>query len=114
MFTLVLVFMTVKCLLLIQRRNPLITQAEIPSHFDGSFTFDFHENNFRLAFGVRGFFDHIARDDPNFVRWNVILTTIMDGVRTEQDLEFHKCTQDDYDLFNPIAKQSVYILNELK
>ena len=39
---------------------------------------------FKIAFGVREYNSGSALDDPNFVQWNVILTTSLDSVNVKR------------------------------
>ena len=52
MICLVLVFMTVKFMVLAQRKAPLITNATIPSYYDNSLEWSWAENGYRMAFGI--------------------------------------------------------------
>ena len=111
LITMVILFMSVKGVLLVQRNNPLITQAEIPSFFDSEFKFNLYDNNYRIAFGVQSYFTKDSKDDPNFVRWTANLVKEVDGKRSEKQIKFHKCVQEDFDQFYPIEKSSVKALN---
>jgi hypothetical protein len=52
---------------------------------------------FKIAFGVREYKTGIALDDPNFVQWEVYLTTSFDSVTIERKpLGIHRCTEQDY------------------
>ena len=52
---------------------------------------------FKIAFGVREYNTGITLDDPNFVQWNVFLTTSINSVNVERELlGVHRCTDEDY------------------
>ena len=91
---------------LLQRKNPLLTQAILEDFHDGmdirlkinSKSTDPH-CNFRLAFGVVGYYDRWARDDPDYVKWEIKLHSVINETKSIKHLSFHKCTPEDYDLF---------------
>lgn len=76
LFAAAITFMTVKGIILVHRRNPLITQTDIPSFYGNDWTFNLHEKNFRMAFGMTNYYDKQSKDDPDYVRWTPILYTI--------------------------------------
>jgi hypothetical protein len=56
------------------RTNPNINAIVIPDNFDASYTIDFDEVGFKLAFSVEQFnYPNQALDDPSYVSWNVRL-----------------------------------------
>ena len=69
LLVLVLTFMSVKAIVLVQRKGPLITTAETPGYFDSSFKYEPHDNGFRLAFGIQGYIDKEAKDSEDYVMW---------------------------------------------
>jgi len=47
----------------------------------------------------------VARDDPDYVFWDVFIKESIDGVQTKKPLQFHKCTEEDWELFgDPVSK----------
>ena len=72
------------------------------------------ENNFRIAFGVQNYYDKESKDDENYVRWTAELVTMVKGVRSTKYLDYHKCSEEDFSLFNQVAEQSKKVLNQLK
>ena len=49
---------------LVQKENPLITQALVLDEYDSTTQIDLVDYNFKLAFAVQGIFDQESRDDP--------------------------------------------------
>ena len=88
--------------------------AEIPSFYDASFEYSLHDNNFLLAFGVQNYLEKISLDSPDYIMWEPQLVTIIDGVEISSPLDFHKCDEEDFALFNPVAKKSEKELKRLK
>lgn len=111
----VLTFTSLKTFNLIQRKGPLITTAEVPGYYDSSFKFNMHDNNFRIAFGIRDFFTKEAKDDPEYVRWHLRVTTKLNQQKhVYKDLTTKKCTEEDYELFYPVSPKYAKALEELK
>ena len=55
-----------------------------------------------MAFSVEQFNAPFqARNDPNYVSWNVRLKSGINGVTTIRNLTYHKCIDADYDSFSP-------------
>ena len=70
---------------------------------------------FRIAFGVREYKTGIALDDPNFVQWEVYLTTSFDSVTIERKpLGIHRCTEHDYAELWPAKKSQVEVVEKEK
>ena len=90
-FIVVIIFICVKGYNLVLKQNPTITEAIVPSYFDTSYKFNFEENHFHIAFGIEGTLNHTAKDDPNFVTWEAVLTEEIDGEREVKKLSIHKC-----------------------
>ena len=57
-----------------------------------------------MAFTFEGENDFMRKDDPRYVKVLARLWTKTNGVKTERILNFHKCTQDDYNEFFPIVE----------
>ena len=110
MICLVLIFMTVKFMVLAQRKAPLITNATIPSHFDNSLEWSWAENGYRMAFGVQNYDDQSSKDSPDVVRWTPELITIKGDDWTRKPLGVHKCTEEDFERFNPVELKSKKML----
>ena len=91
------------------RSSPNINVIDVPDNFDANYAFDFDGVGLKLAFSVEQFNSPFqARDDPSYVSWNVRLKSSLNGVVTIRNLTNHKCTDADYDSFNP-PKASVII-----
>ena len=86
----------------IQRENPLITQALVLDEFDATTQIDLLDYNFKLAFAVEGIFDQEFRDDPKYVHWYARLAGVYQGEDYSQYLSIHKCDEQDYEKFYPI------------
>jgi hypothetical protein len=75
------------------------------SFYDSTKIINFKKQEFKVAFAVESYDDfRSGKDDPNYVRWVVQLTSIIGNVEKVLPLRFHKCTDADYDsFFQPAA-----------
>lgn len=46
-----------------------MASAESVYALDSSYGLDLDAVNFTVAFAVEGYFDHVPKDDPDFVEW---------------------------------------------
>ena len=60
----------------------------------------------QFAFGVEGFIDKQLKDDPRFVKGLLRLFGNRDGIGYERLLPYHKCTDEDWQVFAPPAEDS--------
>ena len=67
-------------------------------------------SNFKLAFGVVGYYDRKNRDDKQHVEWSVKLHSVINKVTSIEYLTYHKCTEEDFqDFYEPKPSQSEVI-----
>lgn len=80
--------------------NPIISLARVQDAYDATHKLDLTANGFKIAFGVNDFRSFESLDSPEYVEWQVKLTT---GVNQKQlsstYLKYHKCTDEDYESF---------------
>ena len=58
--------------------------------------------NYRIAFTVEGYYDGKRKDDPRFVKFLIRLYGQKEGKSYERLVEYHECTKEDFDSFDPI------------
>ena len=80
----------------------------IEDFYDSEHTFNFEENNFKIAVAVLNKSSYAlnrnsgeALDSPDYVRWEPITVTKSEGELTESPLKFHKCNDADFEEFYP-------------
>ena len=74
-------------------------------YFTDKEKFNFNKNGFKIAFSVEQYLgDKLARDDPNYVRWDVHYKLANGTNITWIPLRIHKCTDLDYDSFYKPSK----------
>ena len=56
---------------LFNRHNPLIAQTELQNFYSSENVVKLEEINFNIAWGVEGYLDRVAKDDEEFVEWEV-------------------------------------------
>ena len=103
-FLLTLAYATLKMIDLVTRNGPNIVVNETSAFFEPETLVNVNEINFRFAFSLENFLDNKRRDDPRFVKWFVRLYGKKDSEWYERVLPFHRCTEQDYAEFNPVAK----------
>jgi len=78
-----------------------VSTVVVPESIDSGTKFNFGQNEFQIAFAVENYLTRRGTDDPDYVEWYVRLYRSIDGVESHTDLNYHKCGQEDYDLFWP-------------
>ena len=65
-----------------------------------------NKNDFRLAFAVENYKTNKLKDDPDgdFLKWIFQIHGRKDGEYFQKPLNYHKCTDEDFDQFYPIMK----------
>ena len=69
------------------------------NYFDFKDHLDLNQINFRLAFSVEGYHLRDLKDDPRYVKYLVRLFGVDGNREYEQVLDFHKCTDLDWEQF---------------
>jgi len=100
-YIVILLYSTHKLMQLLSRANPTVSSSVEFKQLDSSAVFDLYAENYRFAFGVEGFLDKQFKDDPRFVKPFFRKVWRTGGVEFEKILQFHKCTDDDYEQFAP-------------
>ena len=67
-----------------------------------------------MAFSVEGFLDQEMKNSPEYVKWFVRLFGRKDNVEYEKIIPHHKCTEEDYKDFYPVAPKSEKALEIIK
>ena len=112
--SLLISFITVKFIMLTNKHNPLMSTSVVPSFYDAEHVFNFQENNFKVAIAVVDYLSREPKDDPEYVMWQPLLVTVVDGRRTERPLTYHNCKEEDYEQFHTPSRRSIKQLTELK
>ena len=99
---------------LIGKENPVMSSLTIPSYYNSTDRYYLNENNFRMAFSVEGYLDLEIKNSPEYVKWFVRLYGIKDSVEYEKIIPHHKCTEEDYKDFYPVAPKTVPALEKIK
>ena len=91
---------------LMAKHNPNISTLNEQAVYDSSEVLDFTEINFRVAFSMVSFFGRETKDDPRYVKYFARHFGKVDGVWYEEMLPIHKCTEEDWALFDPPSRLS--------
>ena len=92
---------------LFSKQYPNVSEVIKTNHFDFNEKLSIHDAGFRFAFSLEGYFDQTAKNDTRYVKALVNVFGKKDGVIFENPLPFHRCTDEDWDLFPPPEKGSV-------
>lgn len=77
---------------------------------------DLGKRNYRFAFSVERVFGTPVKQksDPEFVKFLVGMYGYRNGEEFLRRVPFHKCTDEDYDQFYPVKRQSADLLKEIR
>ena len=82
------------------RENTQISQSTIINNFDSSKIINPKDIGFKFAWGIETTYDSKPLRDPNMVKWVAELSKDNDDtISNSQQLNFHLCTEEDYDSF---------------
>ena len=69
---------------------------------------DLNEQGFRFAMTIEDYLNpDKIKNESKYVRWVFRLWKKENGVKSARLLDFHPCTDDDYDQFYPVQKYSI-------
>ena len=103
LFSIVLLYSTIKFLQLKQMANPVVSSYIKESSFGSDEILNMNERNFKVAFAVEGFRTKDLKYDPRYVKWIFRLYGKKNGKEVEKILPHHWCTEEDYAEFYPIV-----------
>jgi hypothetical protein len=96
------------------KRDTIRSAITVQDHINEEISFDFKKNDFQLAFAVENYQDRSAKDDPDYVEWQVSVKETIGGIETARSLSWHPCTKEDYASFYEPSRKAVGILQRLK
>ena len=96
------------------KNNPNIGSFTKEDAFDFDDVLDLHDHDFKIAFAVEGFRSKDLKINPKFVKWVFRIYGKKEGKEYEQILPYHRCTDEDYDSFFPIQKNSKAALQQIR
>ena len=98
---------------LIDKHNPNISLLNEVGIYDSSEVLTFEDINFRVAFSMVNYFSRATLDDPRYLKYIARLVGKENGIWYERMLETHKCTEEDWALFNPVSALSEDSMNSI-
>ena len=118
-FTFIVVIITLtygsmKLLHLVNRHNPNVSEATQLDFYNFEEVLSLKEIDFKFAFSVEGYHDREVKDDPRYVKYLVRTYGRKDGKEMENILPYHKCTEEDWDTFEPPDEGSFDTIGEIK
>ena len=84
---------------MMDKHNPFISEMTEKNIFDYTTRLNLNKVNFKMAFSVEGYLDKQVKDDQKYVKYIVRIFGKKDDVEYQQNIPFHKCTEDDWDQF---------------
>ena len=114
LFSIVLTYATHKFIHLESKKNPVISEYHKANNFDPDEVLNLNERNFRIAFAVEGFRTNDLKIDPRYVKWIVRQYGKKEGKEFEKLLDYHVCTDEDYDAFYPIIESEEKQLQQIR
>ena len=60
---------------MLYQQNPQVTQSEQFSYFDSTYRLKFSDINYKVAWAVEDYNTLAGKDDPDYVWWQVQLTS---------------------------------------
>ena len=109
-----LVYGTIKLLQLVDKHNPNVSEVSELDFYNFEEVLSLKEINFKIAFSVEGYLEREVKDDPRYVKYLVRTFGKKDGKEFEQILPYHKCTEEDWDTFQPPDKGSFDSIVEIR
>ena len=74
-----------------------------------------NDNNYRIAFTVESYLHpKKQKRDPRFIKYLFRLYGKRNGIYYDRILDYHNCTEADYNEFHPVKSQSEQVLLELQ
>ena len=103
-FLVVLMFAILKFSHLISRHKPtMFSYLKENDYSINGEEIDLSERKFRIAVTIEDFFAPIAqKNDPKYIKWLFRLYGKRDGVFYQHMLDYHECTDADFDEFYPV------------
>ena len=92
-----------KAVMLYNRLNPVVNEVTMPDAIDEEEVINLGESEFRFTFSIEKGFATQTMNDSAFMKWRVRHYGIKDGVKFQNMLPVHKCTEDDMSQFYPVS-----------
>lgn len=95
---------TLKFYQMMIKHNTNVTSVYETDVFDFKEVTNLHDIGFRMAFSVRGYDTKELKDDPRYVKYLVRMFGRIKGIEFERIMPYHRCTEEDWEVFPPAAK----------
>ena len=90
---------------LVDRHSPVWSSFYKENYYESGEGIDIVERNVKLAFTIEDSDGKPKqKNDPRYVKWLVKLAGFLNGRAFERIYSYHRCTDEDYDSFNPVEK----------
>ena len=85
--------------------NPNMSENMVQDYYSPLDKFNIAESGFKMAFSIENYLERVNKDDSRYVKWIVRVFGKKDNEEYEKVLPFHKCTDEDFATFNPVAQR---------
>ena len=84
--------------------RPLVSSYMVRGEKDPRSLVDLNKHDFKIAFSVQKIEKTELKpiDDRNFVEWQVFFQEQKQGISTYENINIHKCSEEDFDQFYDI------------
>ena len=73
------------------------------------------KRNFKMALSIEDYnAPRRQKNDPRYVKWLFMMHYKINGVSDQRKLSYHKCTDEEYNQFYPVQRESEAILKEIR
>ena len=99
---------------LMSKHNPFISEITETNFYDYKYKLDLNAVRFKQAFSVEGYLDKEMKDDPRYIKFIPRIYGKKQGVRYQEVIPFHKCTEEDWLEFYEPAKGTEDQLSQVR
>ena len=97
-FILIIMYASLKFSHLVDKHNPVTNSFYKENYYGSKEGIDLVERNVKIAFTIEDTYGvKKQKNDPRYVKWLVEYEGYLDGILYQRILQFHKCTDEDYD-----------------
>ena len=96
------------------RSNPVIGEYKELDAISSEQRFNLRALNLPFAFTLEGFLDNETKDDTKYVKSFARMFSRQEGVETEMLIDFHQCTDEDFESFAEPTDDSKYLFQLYK
>ena len=113
MLIVMLLYAGIKLIMLVNRENPTVSTFKEEFVLSSEDKLNLKNANMRFAWTWEGYSDKKLRNDPRYVKQMVRLSGRSNGKLIETMLDYHLCTWEDFETFDPPTLDAERVLNKI-